>query len=48
MSDLFSEKRGDINAPFIDSVNAVCAAILVGKMKINRGSSAEIRHMFNY
>lgn len=48
LSDLFLEKRADINAPFIDSANAVCAAILVGKMKINRGSSAEIRHVFNY
>lgn len=46
--DLFWEKGTDINAPFIDSANAVCAAIPVGKMKINRGSLAEIRHVFNY
>lgn len=48
LDDLFLEKRVDINAPFLDSANAVCAAIPVGEMKINRGSSAEIRHMFNY
>lgn len=48
LGDLFLEKRTDINAPFIDSANAVCAAIPVGEMKINRGSSAEIRHVFNY
>lgn len=42
------EKGADINAPFIDSANAVCAAIPVREMKINRGSSAEIRHVFNY
>lgn len=48
LGDLFLEKGADINAPFIDSANAVCAAIPVGEMKINRGSSAEIRHVFNY
>lgn len=48
MGDLFSAKGADINAPFIDSANAVCAAIPVREMKINRGSLAEIRHVFNY
>lgn len=48
LGDLFLEKGADINVPFIDSANAVCAAIPVGEMKINRGSSAEIRHVFNY
>ena len=48
LGDLFWEEKSDINAPFIDSANAVCAAIPVGEMKINSGSSAEIRHVFNY
>lgn len=48
LGDLFLEKGADNNAPFIDGVNAVCAAIPVREMKINRGSLAEIRHVFNY
>ncbi len=37
LGDLFLEKGADINAAFIDSANAVCAATPVGEMKINRG-----------
>lgn len=48
LHDLFLERADDINAPFIDSTNAVCAAIPVREMKINRGSMVEIRHVFNY
>lgn len=40
LGDLFLEKGADINAAFIDSANAVCAATPVGEMKINRGCSA--------
>jgi hypothetical protein len=46
--DLFLENAPVINAPFIDSANAVCAVVPVREMKMNRGSAAEIGHVFNY
>ena len=40
LRDLFLERADDINASFIDCTNAVCAAISVREMKINRGPRA--------
>lgn len=45
---MFLEKACVIDAPFIDSTNGVCAVVPVREMKINRGSAAEIRRVFNY